>query len=411
MPLLSIFASNPDAVNQLTIEQVVSNAGDGILKDHSNCSDELRAYLGQISTSKISSYVEHCLTAAFNKGGMVLQDLINELGRRLDYEVTNGRYQGVTGGIGYDGLWKSPEGHSLILEVKTTDAYRLSLDTLAGYRSKLAAAGQLAASSSVLIVVGRQDTGELEAQIRGSRHAWDVRVISAEALIKLVLLKENSEALETGLKIRSLLTPVEYTRLDRMVDVMFTTVTDVEETQPIEDTGIINGATSAIPPAAPQLTEVKMGSGFTDSSLLQAKRELIISALALREQTALVRKSRALYWSSAHDVRVACSISKRYTGKAQNPYWYAYHPAWDDFLKEAGRSFFVLGCMDRDEAYAIPRDEITRLLPFLHTTTTKEGGTYWHIHITEKPGGLELLVPKQSNGLRLDQFSVRIEYG
>jgi len=35
----------------------------------------------------------------------------------------------------------------------------------------------------VLIVVGRQDTGELEAQIRGSRHAWDIRLISAEALL------------------------------------------------------------------------------------------------------------------------------------------------------------------------------------------------------------------------------------
>jgi hypothetical protein len=181
MPLLAFFASNPDAVAQLTIEQIVVNAGDGVLKDQSVCSQELRSYLGQISTAIIGSYINHCLETSFAKGGMVLQDLINELGRRLDYDVENGRYQGVTNAIGFDGLWKSPEAHSLIVEVKTTDAYRLSLDTLAGYRTKLTKSGQLEPTSSILIVVGRQDTGELEAQIRGSRHAWDVRVISAEA--------------------------------------------------------------------------------------------------------------------------------------------------------------------------------------------------------------------------------------
>ena len=81
--------------------------------------------------------MDHCLSVAFPKNGMVLQDLVNELGRRLDYVATNGRYQGVQGKIGFDGLWLSPEGHTLVVEVKTTDAYRLSLDTLATYRARL----------------------------------------------------------------------------------------------------------------------------------------------------------------------------------------------------------------------------------------------------------------------------------
>ena len=79
-----------------------------------------------------------------------------------------------------------------------------------------------------MIVVGREDTGEVEAQVRGSRHAWDIRLISADALIKLVQLKENAEGPETGRKIRSLLVPREYTRLDDMVDVMFSTAKDME---------------------------------------------------------------------------------------------------------------------------------------------------------------------------------------
>jgi hypothetical protein len=165
-------------------------AGDGNLKDLTPCSSELRQYLSKILSEKIGSYIDHCLSHSFPKSGLVLQDLVNELGRRLDYKVSNGRYQGVVGGIGYDGIWVSTEGHSIIAEVKTTDAYRISLDKIAEYRQKLLSNGEIKGSPSILVIVGREDTGELEAQIRGSRHAWDIRLISAEALFKLVQLKE-----------------------------------------------------------------------------------------------------------------------------------------------------------------------------------------------------------------------------
>lgn len=183
MPLLSLWSTNPAAIDQFTIDQVVAAAGDGVLKDGSECSQELRSFLSQVKSTKLPLYVDRCLTSVFNKGGMVLQDLVNELGRRLDYKVTNGRYQGTTNAIGFDGIWVPTEEHSIVIEVKTTDAYRMSLDTVAQYREKLIKAGQLAPRSSILVVVGREDTGELEAQVRGSRHAWDIRLISTDALV------------------------------------------------------------------------------------------------------------------------------------------------------------------------------------------------------------------------------------
>ena len=124
MPLLSLWLSNPAAVAELTVEQVVATAGDGNLKDGSICSQELQDYLGQVSSEKLSEYVDQCLSGRFDKSGIVLQDLVNELGRRLDYKVINGRYQGTTNAIGFDGIWIAPEGHTIIAEVKTTDAYR-----------------------------------------------------------------------------------------------------------------------------------------------------------------------------------------------------------------------------------------------------------------------------------------------
>lgn len=395
----------------MTIEQIVSTAGDGNLRDGSACSEELRAYLGEVSSQALACYVDHCLTSAFKSGGMVLQDLVNEIGRRLDYEVRNGRYQGTSSHIGYDGLWKSPEGGALIVEVKTTDAYRISLDTIARYRKRLSEAEELDSNSSILIVVGRQDTGELEAQIRGSRHAWDVRVISAEALMKLLKVKENSNEAETGAKVRSLFAPVEYTRLDRMVDVVFTAATDVEVVPEVDAAtyaepgpGQGSGPSSAV--SGPG------GSGkapyqFTDSALLHAKRLRIIDALGTGEGVHLLQKSRAQYWNPVRDVRAVCSISKRYEGKNLNPYWYAYHPQWDAFLAEGRKASFVLGCMDLNRAFAIPRDALLPILPKLHTTQ-REQGTYWHIHLTEDATGLSILIPGQASGFSLEPFALAV---
>ncbi|KAB1069935.1 hypothetical protein [Methylobacterium planeticum] len=400
MPLLSLWASNQEAVGQLNVEQVVGTAGDGNLRDGSVCSSEFREYLSQIPTSKIATYVDQCLSASLNRGGMILQDLVNEIGRRLDYGVRNGRYQGVAGEIGYDGIWLSPDGHSVVAEVKTTDAYRISLDTLAGYRNKLIEAGHFAGTSSVLIIVGRQDTGDLEAQIRGSRHAWDVRLISAEALLKLVQLKENSETPETGRKIRSLLAPMEYTRLDGMVDVMFTTTVDVGKAVAIEE-DVPDEQPVVDRPAKVHTFE------FTDGTLLQQKREGIIAALGRREGAPLIRRSRALYWTADHGVRAVCSISKRYAQR--HSYWYAYHPPWDDFLCEEQRAYFLLGCMDLDTAFVLPRDTLAGLLGHLNRTTKEDGSFYWHVHIADRGDGrYAILLPKISDQFLLTDYRLEI---
>jgi hypothetical protein len=394
MPLIALWASNRTAIDEFTIEQVVATSGDGNLKDASLCSLELRAYLSEITSSKLTRYIEHCLSQHFSKGGMVLQDLVNELGRRLDYKVTNGRYQGTSNAIGYDGIWTSPEGHTIVVEVKTTDAYRISLDTIANYREKLVTKDEVVPPSSILMVVGREDTGELEAQVRGSRHAWDIRLISADALIKLVQLKEDADAPDTGRKIRSLLAPMEYTRLDQMIDVMFTAAKDVESAAGAA-TAIEIEEPSELAPDNINKTENSKGAWvFTDAALLQAKREVIIGALSSREKVNLIKRTRALYWDAGHTVRVACTISKRYAKPRTYPYWYAYHPPWDEFLAEGQRAFFVLGCMDLEVAFAVPWNILHPVLEGLGTTQ-KDDYFYWHINLTEpETGKLALIIPK-----------------
>jgi hypothetical protein len=155
VPLVELWKSSPATVAQFTIEQVVTTAGDGILRDASLSSRELRTFLSEVPSEKIFEYIDGCLTRGFTKSGAVLQDLINELGRRLDYEVENGLYQGRSNAVGFDGMWRAPDGHVLIVEVKTSDAYRINLDTIAAYKEALIGDEKVTKKSSILIVVGR----------------------------------------------------------------------------------------------------------------------------------------------------------------------------------------------------------------------------------------------------------------
>jgi hypothetical protein len=267
--------------------------------------------------------------------------------------------------------------------------------------------GEVHAPCSILIVVGRQDTGEVEAQIRGSRHAWDVRLISVDSLVKLVRLKEDADDPETARKIRSVLVPMEYTRLDALIDVMFATAKDVESAAGAElaadDQLSDDERIDSISGSKPE----RKAWEFTDSGVLQAKRETIVSALAKRESTILIRRSRALYWSANHEVRAACTVSKRYTSRSATPYWYAYHPRWDEFLGDGERSFLVLGCMDQNIAFAIPLSLIRSVLDSLNTSERDDGGHYWHLHLTERsPGQIALQLPKRRTTLPLDECAI-----
>jgi hypothetical protein len=131
--------------------------------------------------------------------------------------------------------------------------------------------------------------------------------------------------------------------------------------------------------------------------------------LASRENVPLVRRTRALYWNAQKSLRIACSISKRYERNGLYAYWYAYHPSWDEFLSDGESGYLVLGCMDKDEAYAIPRAEIQKLLPLLNTTTPQTGDMYWHLHIADRTGTPELMVPKQANNLSLRPFTLTLD--
>ncbi len=376
MPLLNFWKSAKEEVLKLSIEQVVSNAGDGALRDQSGCSAELRQFFGVAPMESLFGYAGYCLDRGFNRSGLVLQDIVNEFGRRLAFQVEDGLYQGTKSAIGFDGIWRAKGEPDLVIEVKTTDYFTVDLQTHARYKERLFSEGRLSKDASTLIVVGRRDTGALEAQIRGSRYAWEMRLISVERLIKLVQINEKSDDPSTLNQIRQLLQPFEYTRIDKIIDVIFTTAVDVEAQQELEYEVPADQALDASSSHA-QLR--------TDFELLNAKRQQAVNAFSELKSKELVKRSRTLFWSADKELRVCCAVSKRYENDYQ-PYWYAYHPKWDAFLSEAKDGYFILACMDRAEAFAVPYLWLSAHKQNLNMTDNGER-SYWHIAITTLQGG------------------------
>jgi hypothetical protein len=398
MPLIDLWRSNPDSIKAYAIRQIVAIAGDGRLRDGSTCSSELRSYLREAPTEKLADYSTECLEQSFEDSGLVLQDVINETGRRLGFEVEDGRYRGKQGLVGFDGVWRAGADRAIILEVKTTDTYNVRLDDIAGYRDALIKVGRVPHDASTLFVVGRKDTGALEAQIRGSRYAWDMRVVGADSLVKLMRIAVKSNEASTIRQIRELLRPFEYTRVDRIVDVVFDTATDVELSSDAGEAETVESASDA--------SQDPQAQARTAPLDMNEMRSRIVSAMQAKLGVPMVQRRRALFESVDGRARVCVSISKRYDREYQ-PYWFAYHPPWHEFLRGAPTSFFVLGCMDLQEAFAIPLSTLSEFLPKLNQTHRDDGKSYWHVVITTLEGSqLALYSSRTGDTIPLRPYSV-----
>jgi len=359
MALIDLWQKDREQLAEKHIQQVIAFAGDGKLGDNSVASSELRIYLRNIPSTLLSKYSDQCLQVSFPNSGFALQDLVNEIGRRLNFVVSYGRYRGTSAQPGFDGIWADRDQHSIVVEVKTTDAYRIDLETIAGYRESLVKSGAInLEKSSVLVVVGRQDTGDLEAQIRGSRHAWDMRVISVEALLRMLKLKEEVEDPSILKRMHEILIPCEFTRLDPIVEIAFAAVEDVkQEPEGMED-------------------DEMEGKKFTPVAF----HAECISRIEKNLNITLVKQSRASFSSANETVRVLCAVSRFH--ERSKRFWFAFHPHQEQFLTGADQAFVAFGCGDANTLFLIPFPDFKPWLMYFNKTE-KPDRFYWHVKIRE----------------------------
>lgn len=386
--LLDIWMVRREFLDSKSIEQVIAISGDGTLKDGNETSNNLREFIANIPSAKIEHYINECLNQSFQQSGLVLQDLVNETGRRIGFSVEHGYYRGGKAKIGFDGIWKAKDGYAFVIEVKTTDAYQLNLDIQAQYRKRLIESQRIdEKKSSILVVVGRTDTGGLEAQTRGSRHAWDVRIISVDALLKLMQIKENLSDASTVMQIQEVLKPLEYTRVDRLIDIIFTTSEDLQ-TEDVDDE-----------------VETDNPQSHKHSQSVPVKyHEECVNKVSERLKLPLIKQGRCTYTTADERIRVLCIVSKKYERGGAIRYWYAFHPNQKDFLDNGNPSYIALGCGTAEQVVLIPSEVFMNHLPSMRTTESSNR-YYWHVEIFQKNNQFLLNRPT-SEGIDVTEYKI-----
>lgn len=385
--LLDIWIDNKSWFEGKKIDQLLMMSGNGVLTDGSPTSTEFRELLSNMPAKSIERFAEECLVETFSNSGLVLQDIINEVGVRLGFSVEHGYYRGVRGRVGFDGLWRDRDGHAFVVEVKTTSAYQIDLDIQAKYRNELISQGRISENqSSILIVVGRNDTGGLEAQTRGSRHAWDVRIISVDALLKLLEIKQNLSDGATVSKIHELLKPYEYTKLDRLIDIIFRTsedlqneLVDVSDEQPID---------------AIDATNRTQPMNYHEECVERVIKKLDIP---------LIKQGKSVYTSADHATKLVCIVSKEYQRTSYPRYWYGFHPYHKEVLSDSQNAFIALGCGSASQIALIPANLFLKSLELMRTTDSPR--FYWHVEIFKVGDRYKLYKPNEE-GIDISTYMI-----
>lgn len=308
MGLLDLWNENRRQVEDKRLHQLIAFAGDGRLLDGGATAVELRQLLAAAPSERLLRWKDEALNDRYDGFGFVLQDLVNEVGRRLGFAVEFGRYRGRGGEDSPDGVWTTQDGHTLLVESKTSSSHRIELSKLGEWRRRLTAERKLDDERvSSLIVIAEEDTEELEAQVRGSRSAWELRLLGVEALFKLLNIRESIDDDQIERQIQSVLIPQEFTRLDKIIDLVFATKEDAApeniQVEVTDDTKVSDDSEPRVPNAS--------------------FHELVLPRLESHLKQPLVRRARVVWATPDDKLGVSCQVSRRYdAAQGAELFWY-----------------------------------------------------------------------------------------
>jgi hypothetical protein len=223
----------------ITLDQILALVGK--LDDASGQEtprERFRKFLKEnlLEVGRIRDYVEECLRNSGDQYNRALQDLINHIGRFLGFEVSFGRYHGIQGEIGFDGLWFSPKEFYIVVEVKTTETYAIKTSTFMDYVNRLISDKKISDWDHAmgLYVIGRPDPEirQLENAIIAEKRTDQLRIISVGSLLALAeMMTEYDVAHED---IMAILRPSGPT-IDPVVDLMARLVSEEKEEEQVTE--------------------------------------------------------------------------------------------------------------------------------------------------------------------------------
>ena len=366
MALIDMWMQNREGIREKSLHQLLAFASEGKLADGNSCSKEFRGLLNEVPLDVLRRYASDALNKDENSPGLALQDIVNELGIRLGFHVEQGLYRGRQGESGHDGLWvDSVTNHSIIIEVKTTSAYRIKLEPIARYQDILIEAGKIAPrKASALIVVGHknEDTADLEAQIRGSRNqAGDVRVISLEGLFKMVALKNDTDDPDSARLLRGILVPREYTKLDELLEVVNFVAQDLAPDEPTQEE----------PEGQPVREEVREGAYISNLDKEKLRHEAV-AMFQKRLGQEIKSISKSLYETKDGQTAICYTMSKPYPHSTYTTYWFGFHDYHKDFMEKHSKGIVAYSCTGAG-ILMIPWEDFSKHVSYMGETTTPNG--------------------------------------
>jgi hypothetical protein len=389
MNLVELWQSESPQIAVKRIDQLIAFAGDGQLKDGNATCIELRQLLRGVSSDYLERWVEECLDQRFQDFGFVLQDLVNELGRRLGFEVRDGVYRG-TSNDGADGVWKDSDGRVLIVESKTSSTYQINLSKLARYRKQVAPSTAMSESDvSMLIVIGSEDTDDLESQVRGSRYAWSIRLLGVRSLIRLLRIKEQLDSPGVAKQVRDILFPAEFTRLDRIVDLVFQTASDVlDDKEP---------SSELVAPDTSNATAAPTTANF---------HAAIIPRLSKALGQPLIKVARVVWATNDEATVVSCQVSKEFRTKITF-YWFGLKHTTFDWLNDANTAFCAFGLGSPDRVVMVPFGVLSKELGDLFTSPDSSGGIlHWHVRLERQGEKIFLMTQRDRGRVDVSQYLI-----
>ncbi len=361
MTLAHLWQTDRVQVLEKRLQQLIAFAGEGALRDGNSTSTELRELLQAVPSEMLGNWIDEALEDRFSDFGFAIQDIVNEIGRRLGFQVEPGPYRGKPGIAGYDGVWRLSAERAIVVESKSSMAYQINLARIAEYqRSAARLFGIDQDQISVLMVVGRDPTDDLESQVRGSRMAWAVRLLGIDSLYKLLRTRESLDDPNVGMQIQDVLTPQEFTRLDRIVELVFATAEDAQ------------------------------GDGETESADLDAEgrgrtpaafHQDILPQLEKALGTPLVKRSRVTWAAPSGTPVVSCQVSSSRQGKrGEFLFWFGLKKNTAAILEQAEQALCAFGLGSPDRVVVLPFSLIRENLGTFFTSPNPDG-TLLHYHV------------------------------
>ena len=399
MSLLELWKSDRQQIAGKRLDQLIAFAGEGKLNDDGQTATELRSLLRAVPSEQLEAWKDEALNRRYDDFGFVLQDIMNEVGHRLGFEVRPGRYRGRTGYSEPDGLWRDGD-HLILVEVKASARFQIDIAGLLIDRVRLADFWSPKPTGvSGLLIIADQQTAELEAQVRGSRFAWDVRLLGVDAAFSMLRVRERVDDPAVGRQIKQILVPQEFTRLDAIVELVLATAEEAEEVEP-EAEPEIDG---------PEIIKEHVQVRVTPASF----HDRVLPRLARHFGDELVKRGR-IVWATPDDATlVTCQVSKQHEGRGgDNRYWFAVKRKTALRLAEHPNAYCAFACGSPEQLIVLPYDVLSPLFKAMPTSADSGGGIlHWHVTIRDREGTLDLITNGEADSPDLRQYQIGADHG